>query len=111
MNRGIKLVLFATFVLGLTTVLFAQSSKQYVFPAKGQTAQQQASDESATAKWATGEAGFDPANPPAPGAPPPPPPPPHGPPRAAPSGARRPATSSATSPTTKVVKARRSARS
>ncbi|MFA6957287.1 MAG: glycine zipper domain-containing protein [Thermoanaerobaculia bacterium] len=78
MSRGIKLAVFAMFVLGLTTALFAQSSKQYVFPAKGQSEQQQASDESACAKWATGETGFDPANPPVYKAPPPPPPPQQG---------------------------------
>jgi hypothetical protein len=78
MKQGIKLAVLATFVLGLTTAIFAQSSKQYVFPAKGQTEQQQASDEAACAKWATGETGFDPANPPVYKAPAPPPPPPQG---------------------------------
>jgi len=78
MKQGIKLAVLATFVLGLTTAIFAQSSKQYVFPAKGQTEQQQATDEASCGKWATGETKFDPANPPVYQAPPPPPPPPQG---------------------------------
>jgi len=78
MDRGFRLAVIAMFVLGMTAAVFAQSSKQYVFPAKGQSEQQQASDESACAKWATKETGFDPANPPVYKAPPPPPPPPQG---------------------------------
>ena len=79
MNRiEIRLALIAVFVLGLTATLFGQSSKQYVFPAKGQTPEQQQKDESACGKWASGETGFDPANPPVYKAPAPPPPPPQG---------------------------------
>lgn len=44
--------------------------KQYIFPAKDQTPEQQQKDEKACGTWATDESGFDPAKPPAP--PPPP---------------------------------------
>lgn len=42
------------------------ATKQYVFPAKDQTPEQQAKDEKACADWAKKETSFDPANPPAP---------------------------------------------
>lgn len=77
-HRALKFTLLALFALGLATAAFAQSAKQYVFPAKGQTAEQQQKDEAACGKWATGETGYDPANPPVYKAPPPPPPPPQG---------------------------------
>lgn len=77
-HRAIRLTVLALFVIGLATTAYAQSSKQYVFPAKGQSAEQQQKDESACGKWATGETGYDPANPPVYKAPPPPPPPPQG---------------------------------
>ena len=40
--------------------------KQYVFPAKGQTPEQQQQDEAACSTWASQQTGFDPAKPPAP---------------------------------------------
>jgi len=49
------------------------SAQQFVYPAKGQTAEKQKSDESACYGWAVQQTGFDPAKPPpAPAAPPPP---------------------------------------
>jgi hypothetical protein len=41
-------------------------AQQYVYPAKGQTPQQQKSDESACDTWAVQQTGFDPAKPPPP---------------------------------------------
>jgi hypothetical protein len=46
------------------------SAQQFVYPAKGQTPQQQQSDEAACYSWAVQQSGFDPARP-APAAPPP----------------------------------------
>ena len=40
------------------------SAQQYVYPAKGQSAQQQKTDESACYSWAVQQSGFDPAKPP-----------------------------------------------
>jgi hypothetical protein len=50
-------------------VLFAAmigeaGAQQYVYPAKGQTPQQQKSDEAACNTWAVQQTGFDPAKPP-----------------------------------------------
>ena len=42
------------------------SAQQYVYPAKGQTPQQQKNDEAACYSWAVQQTGFDPAKPPAP---------------------------------------------
>ena len=53
-----KTVLILALGLGLTSQIFAQ---QYVYPAKGQTPQQQKSDESACYSWAVQQTGFDPA--------------------------------------------------
>ncbi len=39
-------------------------AQQYVYPAKGQSAQQQKNDEAACQKWAIQQTGFDPAKPP-----------------------------------------------
>jgi hypothetical protein len=39
-------------------------AQQYVYPAKGQSAQQQKSDEAACYTWAVQQTGFDPAKPP-----------------------------------------------
>jgi hypothetical protein len=53
-------------MLALTTVLIAEASaQQYVYPAKGQSPEQQKSDESACYSWAVQQSGFDPAKPPA----------------------------------------------
>jgi len=53
----------------IATVALAQ---QYVYPAKGQTPDQQKADESQCYTWAVQQTGFDPAKPPAAAAPPPP---------------------------------------
>jgi hypothetical protein len=54
------------YVLALGAVLAAPLAAQYVYPAKGQTAQQQKSDESACYSWAVQQTGFDPAKAPPP---------------------------------------------
>jgi len=56
----------------LATAMFATgaSAQQFVYPAKGQTPQQQKQDETQCAQWATQQTGYDPARPPA-SAPPP----------------------------------------
>lgn len=46
-------------------------SQGFVYPARGQTAQQQEFDRGQCYSWAVQQSGFDPANPPAPTAPPP----------------------------------------
>lgn len=52
-------------ILALTGATIAQvGAQQYVYPAKGQSAQQQKSDESACYTWAVQQTGFDPAKPP-----------------------------------------------
>ena len=48
------------------------SAQQYVYPAKGQTPEQQKADEGACYGWAVQQSGFDPAKPPPPPAAPPP---------------------------------------
>jgi hypothetical protein len=60
MNQRIVLV------LGFSAALMSQAvaQQQYVYPAKGQSAQQQKSDESACYTWAVQQTGFDPAKPP-----------------------------------------------
>jgi hypothetical protein len=51
--------------LALTVAVVSQAwSAQYVYPAKGQTPQQQKSDEAACDKWAVEQTGFDPTKPP-----------------------------------------------
>ena len=57
--------------LGATFALPA-AAQQYVFPAKGQSAEQQKKDEAACQTWAVKQTGVDPSKPP-PAAPPPPP--------------------------------------
>jgi hypothetical protein len=49
--------------LGLALIGGA-SAQQYVYPAKGQSPQQQKSDEAACYTWAVQQTGFDPAKPP-----------------------------------------------
>ena len=48
------------------SMIFEASAQQYVYPAKGQTPQQQQSDEAACYTWAVQQTGFDPAKPPPP---------------------------------------------
>lgn len=47
-------------------VISPVGAQQYVYPAKGQSAQKQKSDESACYTWAVQQTGFDPAKPPPP---------------------------------------------
>lgn len=54
---------WVSFAIGLTLAA-AASAQQYVYPAKGQSPQQQKSDESACYQWAVKQTGFDPAKPP-----------------------------------------------
>jgi hypothetical protein len=54
----------------LSAMVGAAGAQQYVYPAKGQTPEQQKSDESACYKWAVEQTGFDPAKAPPPAAPP-----------------------------------------
>ncbi len=54
------------------TLLTDAGAQQYVYPAKGQTAEQQKSDEAACYSWAVQQTGYDPAKPPTAAAPPPP---------------------------------------
>ncbi len=53
-------------MLALAVTLIANAgAQQFVYPAKGQSPDQQKSDESACHSWAVQQSGFDPANPPA----------------------------------------------
>ena len=49
-----------------STLAFSAAAQQYVYPAKGQTPEQQKSDEKACHTWAIQQTGFDPAKPPPP---------------------------------------------
>ena len=51
-------------VLPLLTLCGEAGAQQYVYPAQGQSAAQQKSDESACYTWAVEQTGFDPAKPP-----------------------------------------------
>ena len=52
-------------LLALTAALIpAAIAQQYVYPAKGQSPQQQKSDEAACRSWAIQQSGYDPAKPP-----------------------------------------------
>jgi hypothetical protein len=52
-------------MLALSLALVAEAgAQQFVYPAKGQSAQQQKSDEAACYSWAVQQSGFDPAKPP-----------------------------------------------
>jgi hypothetical protein len=54
------------FSLALSVALIGEAdAQQYVYPAKGQSPQQQKNDEAACYQWAVQQTGFDPANPPA----------------------------------------------
>ncbi len=51
-------------MLALTAALSAEAgAQQFVYPAKGQSPQQQKSDEAACYSWAVQQSGFDPAKP------------------------------------------------
>lgn len=52
-------------MLALTIALISQANaQQFVYPAKGQSPEQQKSDEAACYSWAVQQTGFDPAKPP-----------------------------------------------
>jgi len=76
MKRHLKCVLVGVAMLGAN----AASSQSYIYPAQGQSPEQQQKDESECYAWAVTQTGFDPANPPAAAsvAAPPPPPQPSG---------------------------------
>ena len=59
-QRTLSMLVLAAAMIG------EASAQQYVYPAKGQTPQQQQNDESACYTWAVQQSGFDPAKPPAP---------------------------------------------
>ena len=71
MKRQIHSVI--TFVAGSALLASAALAQQYVYPAKGQSADQQKKDEYECHQWAVNQTGFDPtkAPPPAAAAPPP----------------------------------------
>ena len=55
------------YVVAMSVALVAEAgAQQYVYPAKGQSEQQQKSDEAACYSWAVQQSGFDPAKPPPP---------------------------------------------
>lgn len=57
----------AIFAILPTLALIGEAeAQQYVYPAKGQSAEQQKSDEAACYSWAVQQSGFDPAKPPPP---------------------------------------------
>jgi len=52
-------------LLALAAAMISQAgAQQFVYPAKGQSPQQQKSDEAACYTWAVQQSGFDPAKPP-----------------------------------------------
>jgi hypothetical protein len=62
MKAGIRSMI----ALAATALLMSgTSAQQFAYPAKGQSAEQQKKDEGECGKWATGQTGYDPANPPA----------------------------------------------
>jgi hypothetical protein len=65
-TRSITLFSLACAGLMFSSVAIGQQSapKQMVYPAKGQTPQQQADDESQCNSWAVQQSGYNPANPP-----------------------------------------------
>jgi hypothetical protein len=61
--HGMKLAII--FVLALNAALLAPAvAQQFVYPAKGQTPEQQKADEATCYQWAVQQSGFDPAKPP-----------------------------------------------
>ena len=62
-NRSIALALGCA-ALMLSGIVVGQAPKQMVYPAKGQTPQQQANDEAQCNSWAVQQSGYNPANPP-----------------------------------------------
>lgn len=67
MNAISILPVFAIIAFGVPASASAQTppaTKSYVYPSKGQTAQQQQADESQCHSWAIQQSGYNPANPP-----------------------------------------------
>ena len=56
----------AAVLAALVVLLAGPAGAQYVYPAKGQSPQQQKTDEGACHTWAVQQTGFDPAKPPPP---------------------------------------------
>src|SRR5688500_3342695 len=71
MKRQIQLV--TAFVAGFALLPSAALAQQYVYPAKGQSADKQKKDEYECHQWAVKQTGFDPTKAPPPAAAPPPP--------------------------------------
>jgi hypothetical protein len=61
---------FLCLTLLSSALAFSASAQQFVYPAKGQSPEQQKQDESACYSWAVQQSGFDPAKQAAPAAPP-----------------------------------------
>lgn len=65
MNKlSITLSLACCAALGFSAAAIGQQPKQMVYPSKGQTPQQQKTDEAQCHTWAVQQSGYDPANPP-----------------------------------------------
>lgn len=58
--RHPQIIILATLALGAVPPSLAS---QYIYPANGQSAEQQRADEAECARWATGQTGHDPAKP------------------------------------------------
>jgi hypothetical protein len=66
-NEDIRMNQRTVWMLALTAALIGEAgAQQYVYPAKGQSPEQQKSDEAACYTWAVQQTGFDPAKPPPP---------------------------------------------
>jgi hypothetical protein len=66
-TEDIRMSQRTVWMLALTAALIGEAAaQQYVYPAKGQSPEQQKSDEAACYTWAVQQSGFDPANPPPP---------------------------------------------
>jgi hypothetical protein len=64
MKESFDMNLRTVWMLALAAALSAEASaQQFVYPAKGQSAQKQRSDEAACYSWAVQQSGFDPAKP------------------------------------------------
>ncbi len=75
MHRQIQLV--TALIVGSALLASAALAQQYVYPAKGQSADQQKKDEYECHQWAVKQTGFDPTKAPPPAAAAPPPEPVH----------------------------------
>lgn len=64
MKQVISLRAAVLVVLPTLALIGEAGAQQYVYPAKGQSTQQQKADESACYSWAVQQSGFDPAKPP-----------------------------------------------